>query len=162
MKLNKPVVCCIGSLLAQFAFAQRGTDWDVGAYGIRFSIALKSPIIVAGTTNAIQCCITNSFTNTIRIYQPIWEGTALSLSNRAGKVYGLTPPPITEGSSAFAGRVEAGAIREWSALLRIPESFEPGDYELRAVRHIFIPLGMRKVTAGDLVSNPVQVKVEIR
>ncbi|MDR3576417.1 MAG: hypothetical protein P4L50_21320 [Anaerolineaceae bacterium] len=140
--------------------AQVSTNWGKPLYGVQLSISLSNSVMTTGATNVLRCWINNASTNKIDIFRDAVSfspATSFLITNDSGKSFELIPA-ITY-SSISAIHIKPGEVYEWSALAVVGKEVSPGDYELKGVQWMYIPLNETNNPGGDLISNALKVRV---
>jgi hypothetical protein len=157
---------------AQTNIFQSVTNWGESVNGVQLSISLSNNILSAGSSSSVQCRIRNLSTNTIGwwVVEPT-QGFNVFLTDSSGKIYRLTPLPITNSVTAhitysFACKVEEGGTYGYQTPINIGKSIKFGNYQLKANQYFyqlepkdyFHIVGKRQ--ARELISNSLEVQVK--
>jgi len=115
--------------------------------GVQVSIVLGNRILSAGSTNTLDCSISNQSTNKIITIGNFPSISYISLTNSLGKFYIVSRNAALEhsGMNTFGGVSSADSFREdfeaggscgWAETFFIPRDIDLGNYWLRASQFV--------------------------
>jgi hypothetical protein len=155
MKILSLLSVILVSQLIQQTYAQQ-TNWGESTWGAQLSFNLTNMVISAVETTTLQCKIKNSSTNFINVVEvnPMTDFSVF-LINDAGVSRKLTPDASSAVFYRIVHKLNASQVYECSVAIKIEKDVEPGDYTLKATRHILTA----DSKSCEITSNLLKVKV---
>jgi len=154
-------------LAAELGYSQQ-TNVAAKRSGVHLTISMSRNVVAVGSTNFVRCCITNSSTNTIYVFDtggPKYN-FEYSLIDRSRKVYNLKPPlpPVVIFSNTLENipRILPGGTHKSDLEIQVNKTVKPGRYKLEVKRRFLFATRKESVPPGwqEVVSNLLDLQVK--
>jgi len=132
--------------LALNAYSQPAVIWGDTNEAIRMSISISNNVIAVGTTNVIQCQISNLLTNSVNFWGTPSEWTQVFLIDDSKNEIRLTKDPWFQPGGGPGFGIQPGETLKIQIPFTVRKQLS-GNYKLRADIAMFI--GVRPPTAHD-------------